>query len=308
MFELTFLGTAAAVPAADRGLPALLVDHGPRRFLIDCGEGTQRQILASGVGFRRLDTILLTHGHADHVLGLPGLAATLAQWDSTPHLTICGGPATLDVVRALLDGALHPYGDPGIEIRLQPIGPGTVWEDAELRVVAFPLQHTVPDCLGFRFEDKGPKMRLDPARLDALRVPPGPMRALLAGGVGVDLPGGRRVEPDEVAAPSKPGPRVCVVGDTGPFAELVTEAAGADLLVCEATFLSGDAQRAAQSGHLTASQAAQLAVEAKVEALWLTHISHRHRGPEVQAEARMVYPTARVAHDFERVKVVGRKD
>jgi ribonuclease Z len=308
MFDLTFLGTAAAVPAADRGLPALLVDHGPRRFLIDCGEGTQRQVLASGVGFRRLDTIFLTHGHADHVLGLPGLAATLAQWESTPHLTICGGLATLDVVRALLDGAMHPYGEPGIEIRLQEIGPGTVWEDPDLRVVAFALQHTVPDCLGFRFEDKGPKMRLDPARLDALRVPPGPLRALLASGVPVDLPGGRRVEPEDVAAPSRPGPRVCVVGDTGPFPELVTEAAGADLLVCEATFLAAEAQRAAQSGHLTAMQAGQLALEAQVDALWLTHISHRHRGPEVQAEARQVFPTARVANDFDRVKVTARKD
>lgn len=303
MFEISFLGTSAAVPSAERGLPALVVDHGPRRFLVDCGEGTQRQLLRGGLGLRRLGEVLLTHGHADHVLGLPGLAATLAQWERGPRLEIRAGRHALGVARTLLEDALRPFGDPGVTFGWHELRPGVAWEDAALRIAAFPLAHPAPDSFGFRFEEKTPARRLDPERLDALGVPDGPERGTLASGGAAVLPDGRTVAFEDVATPPLPPLTVAVVGDTGPFPGLADAVRGADLLVIEATFLEADAARAAAGGHMTARASAEVAREAGVRALRLTHVSHRYAGPEIEAEARAVFPGAVVAADFDRVRV-----
>jgi len=308
MFEIAFLGTSAAVPSAERGLPALLVDHGPRRFLVDCGEGTQRQLLRGGLGFRRLREVLLTHGHADHVLGLPGLAATLAQWERDPRLEIRAGRHALAVARTLLEDALRPFGDPGIRFGWHELRPGVAWEDEALRVVAFPLRHAAPDSFGFRFEEKAPPRRLDPARLDALGVPDGPERGALAAGGSAVLPDGRTVAFEDVATAPLPPLTVAVVGDTAPFPGLVEAVRGADLLVIEATFAEADAGRAAAGGHMTARASAAVARDAGVRMLRLTHVSHRYADPEIEAEARTVFPGAVVASDLDRVRVVRGPD
>ncbi|HZH27125.1 MAG TPA: ribonuclease Z [Azospirillaceae bacterium] len=302
MFGLTFLGTAAAVPSSERGLPAVLLEHGPHRFLVDCGEGTQRQLLQSGLGFRRLDKVFLTHVHADHILGLPGLIATLAQWEAAPRLDIHAGPATLRTVRALVDG-LWPNGVAGIDVRFVAVETGRVWEGGDLRVDAFPLRHRGTECFGYRFEEMRPVHRLDGARLDALGVPSGPMRSRLAAGETIVLADGRHVRPGDVAGAPRPGLKVAVLGDTVFFPDLVRAVAGCDLLVTEATFTAEDAGRAAAAGHMTATEAATLALEAGVRSLWLTHVSHRTTGEAVAAEARAVFADARVASDFDRVQV-----
>jgi ribonuclease Z len=302
VFEIVFLGTAAGVPAVDRGLPALMVLHRERRFLVDCGEGTQRQLFASGLGLRRLDCVLLTHGHLDHLLGLGGLASTIALLEAGDRLTVHGGASALRIVQTLLAGVVWPDGRPPLDVRTIPIEAGTIIENEHLCVRAFPVRHRGTDSFGFAFTEK-PRRHLRPDRLASLGVPPGPARReLLRGDVAV-LDDGRRVTPDEVATPPQPGTRVVVVGDAACAEELLEEVRNADALVIEATFLERDADKAAERGHLTAAQAATLAAVAEVGALYLTHLSGRYRHAEIEAEARAFFPAAAVARDFDRVSV-----
>lgn len=303
MFEVTFLGTGASVPSVDRGLSSLLVEHGGRRFLVDCGEGTQRQIMTAGLGFRRLDTVLLTHGHLDHLLGLGGLAGTLNLWRATDRLRVLAGPATIELARRLIEGVLWPGGGPGrLEVELTPVGPGALIDEPGFRLVAFPVRHAAPDCLGFRFE-RPPRRPLLADRLEALGVPPGPERGRLARGEPAILGDGRVVRPDEVLGAPEGGSAVAVVGDAEEIESLVDPVSGADLLVVEATFLTRDEARARSRSHLTVADAARLAREAGVRRLWLNHQSSRYRAGEVAAEARALFPDARVAADFDRVLV-----
>jgi ribonuclease Z len=302
LFEVVFLGTAAGVPAVDRGLPALVVLHGRRRFLVDCGEGTQRQLFASGLGLRRLDCVLLTHAHLDHVLGIGGLVATLALLEAGRSLTVYGGAPALGAVRSLLAEVVWPDGPPRFEVKSTLLAPGTIIEDDHLRVRAFPVTHRGTDNFGFAFEEK-PTPRMLPERLAALGVPAGPERRRLLAGEEIVLPDGRRIAPDEVVVPPEPGTRLIVVGDAADADELLEEVRGADALIIEATFLERDADKAAERSHLTAAQAARLARDAAVRALYLTHLSSRYTQNDIEAEARAIFPGAVVARDFDRIVV-----
>jgi ribonuclease Z len=302
LFEVVFLGTAAGVPAVDRGLPALIVLQGQRRFMVDCGEGTQRQLLRSGLGFRRLDCVLLTHAHLDHLLGIGGLVATLALLRTGDGLAVYGGAPALRAVRSLLTEVVWPDGPPRFEVEGIGIEPGTIIEHDHLHVRAFPVTHRGADSFGFAFEEK-PHSRMLPERLAALDVPAGPERRRLLRGETVVLPDGRRIAPDEVLARPEPGTRLIVVGDAADADELLAEVRGADALIIEASFLERDADKAAERGHLTAAQAARLARAADVRALYLTHLSSRYEQAEIEAEARAIFPHATVARDFDRIAV-----
>src|SRR5437763_15442099 len=304
MFELTFLGTAASTPSAERGLPALLVSAGSRRFLIDCGEGTQRQILRAGVGFRRLGHVLLTHAHLDHVLGLAGLIATLGLLDVRGELEICGSAETVKFVERYLS-ALWPQRQAPVPLRFVVLDPGPVLEGGGFRVSCFPARHRSTQSLGFRF-DETPRRHLRPAALTALGVPDGPLSGQLATGNSITLPDGRRVEPDEVLAPPAPGASLAVIGDAGEIDSLIEPVRGADALVIEATFLETDAGLAAERGHLTAGEAGRLAAAADVGALYLTHISGRYDAAEITAEAGALFPKVSVVGDFDRASVLAR--
>ncbi|MCL4825317.1 MAG: MBL fold metallo-hydrolase, partial [Anaerolineales bacterium] len=154
MFEILFLGTSASAPSARRGLSAQIVSHNEYRFLVDCGEGTQRQILQSGIGFKRLTRILLTHGHLDHILGLGGLLSTFLRWEAIDELEIYGGRQTLDRVHDLLYGVVLRGNQPPMPLRLLEIKPGLFFEAEDFTVTAFPVTHRGPDCLGYAFETK----------------------------------------------------------------------------------------------------------------------------------------------------------
>src|SRR5512136_2719001 len=153
MFEIVFLGTSASAPSVRRGLAAQMVIYRQYRFLVDCGEGTQRQILRSGLGFKRLDRILLTHGHLDHILGLGGLMSTFARWESIDSVELYGGAWALDRVRMLMN-VVFGEGIPPIEIAYTELSPGTVMEDDSFELIAFPVQHRGPGCFGFTFNEK----------------------------------------------------------------------------------------------------------------------------------------------------------
>ena len=304
MFEIIFLGTSASAPSARRGLSAQVVKHDEYRFLIDCGEGTQRQILQSGIGFKRLNQILITHGHLDHILGLAGLLSTYLRWEAMDELTIYGAHGALDRIRDLLYGVVLRGTTSPMPILLQEINPGVFFEGEDFSISAFPVQHRGADCLGYAFVEKARRPFL-PEKAEALGIPPGPWRRDLVAGLPVTLPDGRVIPPDAVLGPTKPGTKLVHVGDVGRTDSLVEFVQGADGLVIEATYLEQEAEMAAQFAHLTARQAAQLAVQTGVRQLVLTHISRRYREKEVLAEAQEVFPNVVVARDFDVVMIKG---
>ncbi len=302
MFEIVFLGTSASAPSVHRGLSAQVVKHDEHRFLIDCGEGTQRQILRSGIGFKRLNRILITHGHLDHILGLAGLLSTFMRWEAIEEIEIMGGRWALERIHDLLYGVVLRGTQAPIRVNLQEISPGVIIDEDDFTVSAFPVKHRGPDCYGYLFEKKARRPFL-PEKADALGIPPGPWRRDLVAGQAVTLPDGRLIQPDDVLGEVLPGARLVHVGDTGDIEDILPYARGADALVIEATYLEEERDMARRFAHLTAAMAAGLAQRAEVGQLILTHLSRRYHTRDVLAEARTIFPNTIVAHDFDTFRV-----
>ncbi len=300
MFALTFLGTSASVPSAERNHPALLVEAAGKRILVDCGEGTQRQLLRSGAGFRRLDRILLTHGHLDHVLGIPGLFSTLGLRRSAEVMTIHAGAGTLDIVARMLAG-LWGAGRAPIPVEFVPLTEGQVVDAGEFTVDCFAVRHRDTDSFGFVFQSPARRHLLSD-RLAVLGVPDGPMRGELAAGRPIVI-AGRTIDPEDVLGPPRGGRKLVVIGDTETSDGLSRYVAGADLLVIEATFLDRDASTARDYGHLTATEAASFAAANSVKQLVLVHMSGRYQDDEVLAEAARIFPHTRIAADFDHIVI-----
>jgi ribonuclease Z len=302
LFEIIFLGTSASAPSVHRGLSSQVILHNEYRFLVDCGEGTQRQIMQSGLGFKRLNRILITHGHLDHILGLAGLLSTFMRWETIDGLEIFGGKWALDRIHDLLFGVVLRGARPPTEIKFHQISEGTIFEGDDFRVAAFPVFHRGPDCFGYLFEEKARRPFL-PELADTLQIPQGPWRRDLVNGLAVTLPDGRTIQPDQVLGEERPGTRLVHVGDVGRTENLVEVCRDADALVIEATYLEEEAEMARDFAHLTAHKAAQLAQQAGVKHLILTHLSRRYRERDVVAEARGVFAEAIVARDFDAFQI-----
>ncbi len=304
MFELIFLGTSAAAPSLRRGLSAQMIKHNEHRFLVDCGEGTQRQIIKSGLGFKRLKHILITHGHLDHILGLAGLFSTFSRWETIEEVEILAGKWALKRIDALLYGVrVLPRGGRGnLNLSLTPIREGVVIEMEGFTISAFPVSHRGPDCFGFLFEERERRPFL-PEKAEALGIPSGPIRRELAQGKAITLEDGRKVEADEVLGPVQAGARLAHVGDAGSTEDLLDHCQGVDALVIEATYVDEEREMAEDFAHLTAKQAAELARDADVGQLILTHISRRYREKDVLAEAQAVFPNSAVARDFDHYQI-----
>lgn len=305
MIEIVFLGTSASAPSIHRGLSAQMVMYKDYRFLVDCGEGTQRQILRSGLGFKRLNRILLTHGHLDHILGLGGLISTFARWEAVDRVEIYGGRWALERVHDLIHGVVLRGGEPAIDIDMIEVQPGIVLEDVGFEVVAFPVVHRGPS-LGYLFRERARRPFLA-ERADELGVPHGPERRLLVAGEPVTLADGRLIEPDDVLGPPRQGACLAHIGDVGRTDTLEEAVRGADLLVIEATYLHRETNLARRFGHLTAAQAARLAEAADVHQLVLTHVSRRYRESEILDEAQAIFPDTRIARDFDHFRVLRRQ-
>ena len=302
MFEILFLGTSASAPSAKRGLSGQIVSHNEYRFLIDCGEGTQRQILQSGIGFKRLTRILLTHGHLDHILGLGGLLSTFLRWEAIDELEILGGHSTLERVRTLLYDVVLRGNQPPMPMVLKEIKPGIIFEADDFTVTAFSVTHRGPDCLGYVFEEKARRPFLS-QKADELGVPFGPERGDLVAGKEITLPNGKRITPDDVLGDLEKGSKLVVVGDAGKTENLIQVCQDADGLVIESTYLDEEADMAKQFSHLTARMGAELAIKARVKKLILTHISRRYREKDVIAEAQSIFSNTAVARDFDTYQI-----
>jgi ribonuclease Z len=303
LFEITFLGTSASAPSIHRGLSAQVIAHNEYRFLVDCGEGTQRQILQSGLGFKRLERILITHGHLDHILGLAGLVSTFLRWETIDGLEIWGGRWALDRIHDLLYNIVLKGTRSPFDLQLKEIKAGPILEADDFTLSAFPVQHRGTGSFGFAFEEKSHRPFLA-AQAEALGVPAGPIRRELVAGATVTLADGRVVGPEDVLGPAQAGARLVHVGDCGDTSSLLEVARGADALVIEATYLDVEANMAREFGHLTAAQSARLARDAGVKQLYLTHLSRRYRERDIVEEAQKIFPAATVVRDFDHYKVV----
>jgi ribonuclease Z len=296
--DLVFLGTAGSMPTAQRAPAALLVRRGGDRLLFDCAEGTQRQLLRSSVGLVELGEIFVTHFHADHILGLPGLFKTFSLRGRERPLEVHGPRGLVD----LLGSLKRVVGKLSYEVRVVELEPGDVLERDGYRLAAFEVAHGVP-AVGWSLIEATRPGRFDVETADALGVPSGPARGALQRGESVTLPDGSIVSADQVLGPPRPGRKIVITGDTAPSETVVEAAWGAEVLVTEATFSEEELERAQETMHQTAAQAAGIAHRANIGLLALTHLSNRYFGPEIAREAREIFPDTIVPKDFDVVEV-----
>ncbi len=296
--DVVFLGTSGSTPTAQRALSATLVRRGGERLLFDCAEGTQRQLLRSDVGLVELEEVFLTHYHADHYLGLPGMLKTYSLRGRELPLTLYGPKG----LRELLSSLKRIFGRLTYPVEPVELEPGGVLERSGYRLETFEVHHGVP-ALGYALVELERPGRFDVEAADRLGVPDGPDRGRLQGGEAVALADGREVAPEDVLGPARAGRKLVLTGDTAPAASVVDAAAGADLLVHEATFLADERERARETLHSTAGEAALAAREAGVRMLALTHVSTRYFGHQVVEEARELFVDTVVPRDFDLVEI-----
>lgn len=290
--DLVFAGTGGSVPSARRGLPAVLVRRGSDRLLFDCGEGTQRQLIRS-VGLPDLHAIFLTHHHADHWLGLPGMLKSFDLRDRETALDVFGPPGTT----RLLESLRGVFGRTRYPLTITDLSAGDAIEFGGYEVQAFNVRHR-GTAFGYAIAEAERPGRFDAELARSLGIIEGPDFGRLQHGESV---GG--VEPSSVVGPPRRGRRIVLSGDTAPCDMVRAAADRADVLVHESTFLDADAARARETGHSTASQAAEIARDCDVGLLALTHISTRYMHRDVRDEALGVFDRAVVPRDFDRIEL-----
>jgi ribonuclease Z len=294
--DVLFVGTAGSVPSARRALPATLVRRAGDRLLFDCGEGTQRQLLRS-TGLVELEEIFLTHFHADHVLGLPGMLKTYGLRGRELPLTVYG-PEGLEGLFRSLQPVL---GRLPFEVNLVELAPNAEIPRDGYRIGAFEVDHGVR-ALGYALVEEDRPGRFDEERARSLGVEPGPDFGRLQRGESVSGSSGE-VNPGQVVGPPRPGRKVVLGGDTAPCEGTAAAAWRADVLIHEATFTADELDRARETRHSTAREAAELAARAEVALLALNHVSPRYGGRELRDEARTAFTPTIVPRDFDRIEI-----
>ena len=296
--DVVFLGTSASAPTAARGPAALLVRRGGDKLLFDCAEGTQRQLMRSTLGLPELEEIFVSHFHADHFLGLPGMLKTFSLRQRELPLTVYGPAGLLELFASLR----RVIGRLSYPLELEEVRPGDALERDGYKILAIPVHHGV-SAVGYAVVEEPRPGEFDAAAADALGIPFGPERKVLQAGESVTLDDGRVFTPDSVIGAARPGRRIVLSGDTAPVETVRVLAEGADLLVHEATFSEDERARAEDTLHSTALQAAEVARDAGVRMLALTHISPRYFGRELLEEAQTVFEHVVVPRDFDVIEV-----
>ncbi len=291
--SIFFAGTGGSVPSSRRGLPGLLVRRGGEHVLFDCGEGTQRQLIRS-VGLADIEIVFLTHFHADHWLGLPGMLKSFALRERERPLTVYG-PRGL---RDLMERMRFVYGRLPYELSVIELAPAEIVRREGWLVAAIPVRHKGEGCYGYALVEDVRPGHLDPELAERLGVTPGPDFGRLQRGETVD-----GVTPEQVLGPQRPGRKIVISGDTAPCEALVVAADEADLLVHEATFAEDEHERARETLHSTARQAAEVARAARVGMLALTHVSTRYPGGELREQAREVFAHTEAPRDFDTIEI-----
>ncbi len=294
MLSVTFLGTGASCPTVDRNVAGLAVQREGETILFDCGEGSQRQMMRYGVGFAFTE-VFFTHFHADHMLGITGLLRTMGLQDRTAPVTLYGPRGAPRILGAAMSLGIERNKFP---VEVVEIRAGDRLRRDEYDIVVFETEHRA-DTVGYSLAEHTRLGRFNPDRARELGVPEGPLWGRLHKGETVQLDGGGTVTPADLVGSPRRGRTVVYSGDTRPHLPLLEAARGADLLIHEATFGSDEAERAIETGHSTAAEAARVALDAGVRRLVLTHISPRYTrdAPELLAEARAVFPETSIARD-----------
>lgn len=290
-----FLGTSASRPTVERNVSSMVIVREGETLMFDCGEGTQRQMMRYGISFA-LDRIFFTHMHADHMLGVIGLCRTLALGGRTEPLQLLGPPGSEALLRQAISLGTDKQPFP---IEFTEITPGDSIEHDQYTITTFPVDHAGKTALGYALVERERLGRFDPDTARSMGVPEGPMWGALHRGRAVTLPDGRVVTAESLVGPSRSGRRVVLTGDSRPCGNTIAAAAGADLLIHEATFSDEEAPRALETGHSTAREAAEVASRAGVKRLVLTHFSARYTrdATELEKEARAVFAETYVARD-----------
>lgn len=294
MLSVTFLGTGAACPTIDRNVASLAIQREGETLVFDCGEGTQRQMMRYGVGFSFRE-IFFTHYHSDHILGVTGLIRTMGLLDRSMPVTLYGPKGAARILGSLLTVGIER---PKFPVEIVELRAGDRLSRPAYDIVVFDTVHRT-DTIGFALAEHPRPGRFNVGRVRELGVPEGPLWGQLHKGNDITLPDGRTVHSRDLVGPARPGRTVVYSGDTRPVPEVVSAARGADLLVHEATFSDEERERAVETGHSTASDAARIAKEAGARRLVLTHISARYsrEAPELVEEARAIFPDVTIARD-----------
>jgi ribonuclease Z len=287
-----FAGTGGSVPSARRGLPALLVRYGSERILIDCGEGTQRQLLRSS-GLVELTDVFITHLHLDHLLGLPGMLKSFDLRDRERPLAIYGPPGLGEAMATMR----RIHGRLNFSVEVIELDADSAVRRGALEIQPVNVRHRGLAYGYVLAEDPRPG-RFDAELASTLGVEFGPDFGRLQRGEIVN-----GVRPEQVIGEARAGRKVVISGDTAPCETLAIAAHHADLLVHEATFGEEEHERAALTGHSTATQAAQIALDADVQMLALTHLSARYGGGELREQARAIFPDTELPRDFDVIEV-----
>jgi ribonuclease Z len=301
--EVFILGTGGMMPLPGRALTSVLVRREGELFLFDCGEGTQVSLKKLNLRWKKISVILISHTHADHVTGIPGMLMLTAQVDRTDPLYIIGPPKIKEYIhasRSILDMYIN------YEIIVKEVtGSGVVYTGSGYRIGAFPLKHSKL-CVGYTLEEEPRPGVFFPDKADSLGVPRGPLWSRLQAGKTVRLADGRSVHPQDVMGPRREGTKLCFVTDTLPVPAIAENAAGSDLFICEGMFAEDLAQSAREKKHLTAAQAAILAKQACVKRLALIHYSPRYTDKDLKLllkEARAVFPESYLTQDLQSIRV-----
>ncbi len=296
-----FLGTAASRPTVERGVSSLAVIREGETILVDCGEGTQRQMMRYGISFA-FEDLLITHTHSDHILGLTGLIRTLQLQGRTEPLNLWCPRGASKLLRACIslggERATFP-------VTVTELEPGATLQRRDYRIETFQVDHRQTTCLGYALVEEHRLGRFNPDLARAMGIPEGPLWGQIHKGQPITLESGRVVEPAELVGAARRGRRIVITGDTRPCAGTREAAQDADLLIHEATFADEEAARALETGHSTAREAAELARSAGARRLVLTHISARYSNDakELEREARSVFAKSSVARDGTEIEL-----
>ncbi|MFL5574662.1 MAG: ribonuclease Z [Gemmatimonadaceae bacterium] len=298
---LRLLGTSASRPTVERNVSSVVIEREGETMMFDCGEGTQRQMMRYGVSFA-LGDIFFTHMHTDHVLGVIGLTRTLQLQGRTEPLRLWGPKGAGRILRQWSGFGGERLGYP---VEIEEVEPGARVPRKDYSIRAFAVDHRGAAAVGYALVEDERRGRFNPERARELGVPEGPLWGQIHRGQAVTLDDGRVVEPSALVGATRPGRHVALTGDTRPCASTVEAARGADVLIHEATFADEEGERAVETGHSTAREAAEVAAAAGVRQLVLTHFSARYArdAGDLEREAKQRFPNVLAARDGTLIEV-----